>query len=162
MDYTLTNVEGSTARDLAVKNGKNKAAKSISNLIKQRDKTPVDHGVHVVRIYMHVYVYTRVVHACGTYTCMYMHVVHIHACTCMWYIYMHVHACGMYTCCSKLPSAIFQPIGILCREVVLFVERTQVVLLWRLFCTECVTRVHLVCPLLGCLMLECPLSEVVS
>lgn len=47
VDYTLTNVEGSTARDLAVKNGKNKAAKSISHLIKQRDKTSVDGVVRI-------------------------------------------------------------------------------------------------------------------
>ena len=36
VDYTLTDVEGNTARDLAVKNGQTKAARLLSNMIKQR------------------------------------------------------------------------------------------------------------------------------
>ena len=36
VDYSLTDVEGNTAKDLAVKNGQVKAAKAISSLIKQR------------------------------------------------------------------------------------------------------------------------------
>lgn len=36
VDYTLADVEGNTARDLAVKNGQTKAARYLGVLIKQR------------------------------------------------------------------------------------------------------------------------------